>query len=136
MAPGIRCHANCPGSASYTGSPCAQILHNIGKERLELVNSMAPYMTAKVLPILKDTTTCWQPADYLPKPESETFLDEVCAALSARPSAVVVCALHCHQHCVSAAEATRGGLSAACSLARGSRAVYPGNCARPSWHTL
>ena len=58
-----------------------QILHNIGKERLELVNSMAPYVTAKVLPILKDTTTCWQPADYLPKPESETFLDEVRAVL-------------------------------------------------------
>ena len=38
---------------------------------------MAPYVTAKVLPILKDTQTCWQPADYLPKPESETFLDEV-----------------------------------------------------------
>ncbi len=38
---------------------------------------MAPYVTAKVLPILKDTTTCWQPADYLPKPESDTFLDEV-----------------------------------------------------------
>ncbi len=57
--------------------PRPQILHNIGKERLELVNSMAPYVTAKVLPILKDTTTCWQPADYLPKPESDTFLDEV-----------------------------------------------------------
>ena len=41
---------------------------------------MAPYVTAKVLPILKDTTTCWQPADYLPKPESDTFLDEVRAS--------------------------------------------------------
>ena len=64
-----------------------QILHNIGKERLELVNSMAPYVTAKVLPILKDTTTCWQPADYLPKPESETFLDEV----RAPPHGLVTC---------------------------------------------
>ena len=54
-----------------------QILHSISNEQLELVNSMAPYMEKTVLPILKETKTLWQPADFLPESSSETFLDEV-----------------------------------------------------------
>lgn len=54
-----------------------QILHTISNEQLELVNSMAPYMEKSVLPILKETKTLWQPADFLPESSSETFIDEV-----------------------------------------------------------
>jgi acyl-[acyl-carrier-protein] desaturase len=54
-----------------------QILHTISNEQLELVNSMAPYMESTVLPILKETKTMWQPADFLPQSNSDTFIDEV-----------------------------------------------------------
>jgi hypothetical protein len=53
-----------------------QILHTISNNQLELVNSMAPYMESTVLPILKETTTMWQPTDFLPDSSSETFIDE------------------------------------------------------------
>ena len=53
------------------------MLHSIAKERLELVNSMTEYVTERVLPVLKPVERCWQPADFLPAPESDTFIDEV-----------------------------------------------------------
>jgi len=55
---------------------CLQILHTISNHQLELVNSMAPYMESTVLPILKETTTMWQPTDFLPDSSSDTFIDE------------------------------------------------------------
>ena len=54
-----------------------QILHSIGKERLELVNSMTDHVVERVIPLLKPVDKCWQPSDFLPAPESDTFLDEV-----------------------------------------------------------
>lgn len=56
---------------------CSQILHSIGKERLELVNSMEQYVVDRVIPLLKPVDKCWQPADFLPAAESPTFLEEV-----------------------------------------------------------
>ena len=53
------------------------MLHSIAKERLELVKSMTEYVTQRVLPVLKPVERCWQPTDYLPAPESDTFIDEV-----------------------------------------------------------
>lgn len=32
-----------------------------------------------ILPILKDTQTIWQPADFLPDPSQESFIEEVLA---------------------------------------------------------
>ena len=62
-----------------TLKPCCalQILHSIGKERLELVNSMTDHVVERVLPLLKPVDKCWQPADFLPQSGSDTFLDEV-----------------------------------------------------------
>ena len=72
-----------------------QILHTISNEQLELVNSMAPYMETQVLPILKETTTMWQPADFLPESSSDTFIDEVGRlSVSCRNSAAPA-VLHC-----------------------------------------
>ena len=68
-----------------------QVLHSLGKERLELVNSMTDYVAERVVPILKPVDKCWQPADFLPKPESDSFIDEVrpcqdgCAGLQGMP---------------------------------------------------
>ena len=57
---------------------CLQILHSLGKERLELVNSLEGYVNERVLPLLKPVDKCWQPADYLPDPSKEDYLDQVC----------------------------------------------------------
>lgn len=54
-----------------------QTLHSLGPNRLELINSIAGYVEDRVLPILKDVDKCWQPADLLPDPASNTFIDEV-----------------------------------------------------------
>lgn len=56
-----------------------QTLHSLSKNRLELLNSMAPYVEEKVLPVLKPVSKCWQPYDMLPKPEDPDFVDQVCS---------------------------------------------------------
>lgn len=45
-----------------------------------MINSIAGYVEERVLPVLKDVDKCWQPADLLPDPASDTFIDEVCIA--------------------------------------------------------
>ena len=59
-----------------------QVLHSLGKEQLELVNSLEPYVQERVLPLLKPVEKCWQPADYLPDPSKGDYLDQVCLMLS------------------------------------------------------
>ncbi len=54
-----------------------QTLHSLGANRLEMINSISGYVEERVLPVLKDVDKCWQPADLLPDPASDTFLDEV-----------------------------------------------------------
>mmetsp|Transcript_11276 Transcript_11276/g.33886 ORF Transcript_11276/g.33886 Transcript_11276/m.33886 type:complete len:429 (+) Transcript_11276:175-1461(+) len=54
-----------------------QTLHSLSKNRLEMINSIAGYVEERVLPVLKDVDKCWQPADLLPDPASDTFIDEV-----------------------------------------------------------
>ena len=48
-------------------SPCwhpfVQTLHSLSKNRLELINSIAPYVEERVLPVLKPVSKCWQPYD-------------------------------------------------------------------------
>ena len=55
----------------------AQTLHSLSKNRLELINSIAPYVEERVLPVLKPVSKCWQPYDMLPKPEDPDFVDQV-----------------------------------------------------------
>jgi acyl-[acyl-carrier-protein] desaturase len=62
--------------------PCSrpaplQTLHSLSKNRLELINSIAPYVEERVLPVLKPVSKCWQPYDMLPKPEDPDFVDQV-----------------------------------------------------------
>lgn len=54
-----------------------QTLHSLSANKLELINSIAGYVEDRVLPVLKDVDKCWQPADMLPDPSSDTFIDEV-----------------------------------------------------------
>ena len=56
-----------------------QILHNISKQKLELVSNVSDsgVLANSILPILKDTQTIWQPADFLPDPSQESFIEEV-----------------------------------------------------------
>eukprot|EP00775_Hariotina_reticulata_P003212 gene3212-3489_t len=54
-----------------------QVLHSITEERLELVKTLGPYLETQVLPLLKDTAKCWQPADFLPESSDPDFLDKV-----------------------------------------------------------
>jgi len=54
-----------------------EITHSITAERLEIVKSLDDFAENDLMPLLKDTETNWQPQDFLPNPESDTFLDEV-----------------------------------------------------------
>ena len=82
-----------------------QILHNISRERLEVVQSIEGVLEKSVLPILKDTAKIWQPADFLPDPASPDFLDEVGVA------APVHLNLSCLLHCLGPDLLETGGLS-------------------------
>ena len=57
------------------------MLHSLSKERLELVNSLEPYVRERVMPLLKPVEKCWQPADFLPDPSKGDYLDQVCIRL-------------------------------------------------------
>lgn len=62
-----------------------QVLHSITPERLEIVGTMDDYVEREIVPLLKPVDMCWQPADYLPAPESPDFLDAVrCTLLHTR----------------------------------------------------
>ena len=57
-----------------------QTLHSLSKNRLEMINSIAPYVEERVLPVLKPVSKCWQPYDMLPKSEDPDFIDKVCTS--------------------------------------------------------
>ena len=42
---------------------------------------MSDYVAEKVQPLLKPVNKCWQPADYLPDPSAEDYLDQVSLVL-------------------------------------------------------
>lgn len=54
-----------------------QKAHSLSRERLEIVSSMNEWAEHELLPLLKPVEASWQPQDYLPRPESEGFFDEV-----------------------------------------------------------
>eukprot|EP00850_Spirogloea_muscicola_P019858 SM000201S05914 [mRNA] locus=s201:42792:44482:- [translate_table: standard] len=54
-----------------------QVMHSITPDRLELVATLEPWAADTLLPLLKPVERSWQPADYLPDPASESFLDDV-----------------------------------------------------------
>ena len=54
-----------------------QVLHSLSKERLELVMGLSDYVSDRVTPLLKPVDKCWQPADFLPDPSQEDYLDQV-----------------------------------------------------------
>jgi len=70
------------------------ILHSASQDALECVDSLKDYFAERILPLLTPVDQLWQPADYLPAPESEDFLDRV-ADLRARarelPDELLVC---------------------------------------------
>lgn len=71
-----------------------QRAHTITAERLEVVKSLDGWAAESLLPMLKPVEASWQPQDYLPDPEKESFFDEV-ADLRARaanlPDDYLVC---------------------------------------------
>ncbi|CAI5468464.1 unnamed protein product [Closterium sp. Yama58-4] len=85
------------GSAAKNGPTLVvpqQRAHTITKERLAIVQSMDGWAEAVLLPLLKPVEASWQPQDYLPQPEMDSFLDEL-ADLQARaaglPDDYLVC---------------------------------------------
>ncbi|CAI7750913.1 unnamed protein product [Closterium sp. NIES-54] len=54
-----------------------QRAHTISPEKLELVQSLEGWAEETLLPLLKPVESAWQPSDFLPSPEKESFLDEV-----------------------------------------------------------
>lgn len=68
---------NSLSTTSLSGLLLLQTLHSLSKHRLELINSIAPYVEEKVLPVLKPVDKCWQPYDMLPKSEDPDFIDKV-----------------------------------------------------------
>ncbi|KIY98647.1 acyl-carrier-protein desaturase [Monoraphidium neglectum] len=54
-----------------------QVLHSLTKERLALVKTLGPFVESEVYPLLKETSKCWQPTDFLPSSEDPYFMDQV-----------------------------------------------------------
>ena len=71
-----------------------QVAHSMTEQRFEIVQSLEPFLrkevhdptrdrraihllSFQVLKYLKPVEKIWQPADYLPVPQSENFMDEV-----------------------------------------------------------
>lgn len=54
-----------------------EALHNLTDVGREVIESMEDFVKTDVIKLLKPVSKCWQPADYLPLPESEDFLDQV-----------------------------------------------------------
>eukprot|EP00892_Ulva_mutabilis_P009159 jgi/Ulvmu1/6615/UM003_0252.1 len=56
-----------------------QVLHSIEPHRLDIIHSMEKdgWVDRELSKMLKPVENSWQPADYLPDPASDTFLDEV-----------------------------------------------------------
>eukprot|EP00475_Leptophrys_vorax_P005818 TRINITY_DN13522_c0_g1_i3.p1 TRINITY_DN13522_c0_g1~~TRINITY_DN13522_c0_g1_i3.p1 ORF type:complete len:477 (-),score=9.25 TRINITY_DN13522_c0_g1_i3:119-1345(-) len=57
--------------------PSEQRAHTITTERLEVVKSLDGWAATSLLPLLKPVEASWQPQDYLPDPEKDSFYDEV-----------------------------------------------------------
>lgn len=64
-----------------------QVLHSIEPHRLDIVNSMEKdgWVERELMKMLKPVESSWQPADHLPDPASDTFLDEVCYCFGPYP---------------------------------------------------
>lgn len=56
-----------------------QVLHSIEPHRLDIIRSMEKdgWVERELSKMLKPVEKSWQPADHLPDPASDTFLDEV-----------------------------------------------------------
>lgn len=55
----------------------SQRAHTISPEALELVTSLEGWAEQTLLPLLKPVESNWQPSDFLPASNSESFFDEV-----------------------------------------------------------
>lgn len=54
--------------------------HSIPPEKAEIFNSLEPWATQRVLPLLKPVNQCWQPIEFLPDPaklSADEFTDQV-----------------------------------------------------------
>eukprot|EP00210_Caulerpa_lentillifera_P001906 g1833.t1 len=54
-----------------------QVAHSMSHERFEIINSLDNFLKKDVLKYLKPIKKIWQPADFLPLPESDNFMEEV-----------------------------------------------------------
>eukprot|EP01025_Chloroclados_australasicus_P036036 TRINITY_DN36663_c1_g1_i1.p1 TRINITY_DN36663_c1_g1~~TRINITY_DN36663_c1_g1_i1.p1 ORF type:complete len:397 (+),score=57.24 TRINITY_DN36663_c1_g1_i1:225-1415(+) len=54
-----------------------EVLSDERAHRLEVFTSMDDFVRENILTILKPVEDCWQPADLLPDPASEDFIDQV-----------------------------------------------------------
>ena len=86
-----------PASAALQAAPAhngrgptilnGTVMHSATQEQIECVGSMRPFFEEKILPLLSPVEKLWQPADFLPDPASEGFLDQV-ADLRARTAEI------------------------------------------------
>jgi len=73
-----------PSEARSAAAPDAPVIiisgevsHSLTQERLEVVESMNPFMEEEVMHMLKPIDKCWQPQDLLPDPAAEDFIPRV-----------------------------------------------------------
>ena len=52
-------------------------LYRMKQEQFEVIESMNDFVVEDVMPLLLKTTDAWQAQDYLPDPQSDTFMEEV-----------------------------------------------------------
>ncbi|KAG9137956.1 hypothetical protein Leryth_025506 [Lithospermum erythrorhizon] len=73
-------HAWLPPISAVAAPPLRpNVTHSMPPEKVEVFNSMEPWATKWVLPLLKPVDKCWQPNEFLPDPTkpSGDFFDEV-----------------------------------------------------------
>mmetsp|Transcript_11923 Transcript_11923/g.16158 ORF Transcript_11923/g.16158 Transcript_11923/m.16158 type:complete len:408 (-) Transcript_11923:384-1607(-) len=64
-----------------------EVTHSLTAERLDVIQSLDSFAERDLSPLLKTTESNWQPQDFLPDPEKDSFLDEV-ADLRARAAGI------------------------------------------------
>ncbi|XP_071724868.1 stearoyl-[acyl-carrier-protein] 9-desaturase, chloroplastic-like [Rutidosis leptorrhynchoides] len=54
-----------------------QVTHSLPPEKVEIIKSLENWAEENILTLLKPVEKCWQPQDFLPKPDTEVFHDHV-----------------------------------------------------------
>lgn len=77
-----QCAAAAAASQSHKDSPIlwnkeVQQMHTATREQIECIESLEGFFESDILPLLTPANENWQPADVLPDPHSEGFLEEL-----------------------------------------------------------